>query len=100
MFDVIAALLGLIVASPVMVVVAAVVKTTSKGPVFHRAARVGRNGVQIIVLKFRTMTVKADDGTGITHADDPRIAGVGKVLRRFKIDELPQLINVVRGGGR
>lgn len=95
-FDMLAATMGLIVSSPILLVVAVLVKISSRGPVFHRAVRVGRDGASFTVLKFRTMRV-GGQGLGITVAGDPRVTTVGRWLRRFKIDELPQLLNVLRG---
>ncbi|GAB2467845.1 sugar transferase [Xylanimonas ulmi] len=95
---------------PVLVVTAVAVKATSKGPVFFRQDRVGRGGRTFRMLKFRTMVVGAermvaqvaadgDDGAGVLfkRRDDPRVTPVGRVLRRYSIDELPQLFNVLSG---
>jgi lipopolysaccharide/colanic/teichoic acid biosynthesis glycosyltransferase len=97
-FDVALAALGLIVLAPILVIIGAWIKATSPGPVFHRARRVGRNGVLFNLYKFRSMVADADRmGAGITASDDPRITRAGRFLRRSKLDELPQLINVVKG---
>ena len=97
-FDLVAAGAGLLVLSPLFAVLALVVKITSPGPVFYRAVRVGRHGENFRALKFRSMVAGADRvGPGITRAGDPRITPVGGFLRRTKLDELPQLINVVKG---
>ena len=85
----------LVLTSPLWVVVAAAIRLTSSGPVLHRAARIGKDGVPFTILKFRTMRVA--EGPAITSAGDTRITPVGRLLRRLKIDELPQLINVIRG---
>jgi lipopolysaccharide/colanic/teichoic acid biosynthesis glycosyltransferase len=96
--DFVAATLGLIVLAPLFLVIAATIKLTSPGPVFHRAERVGRNGVPFTLFKFRSMRAGASTaGPGITRAGDDRITGVGRWLRRSKLDELPQLLNVFRG---
>ncbi|HEX7635398.1 MAG TPA: sugar transferase [Noviherbaspirillum sp.] len=95
-FDVFAALLGLIILSPVFAVVALLIKRDSPGPIFFRQERVGRHGVIFRILKFRTMRAYSEAGRQITVGDDARITSIGKVLRRFKIDELPQLLNVLR----
>lgn len=88
----------LAVATPVMLTVAALVKLTSKGPVIFKQRRYGLDGREIVVYKFRTMTV-AEDGAQVTQAsrDDVRVTPVGKILRRYSLDELPQLINVLQG---
>jgi sugar transferase (PEP-CTERM system associated) len=93
------AVLLLIVFSPVMLITAIVVKLTSPGPIFHRQQRVGLNGRVFTVYKFRSMYVDAEARTGPVWAkkDDPRITGPGKWIRRFRIDEFPQLFNVLRG---
>jgi lipopolysaccharide/colanic/teichoic acid biosynthesis glycosyltransferase len=90
---------ALVVASaPIQAVLAAAVRASSPGPVLHRARRVGRGGVPFEILKFRTMVVgAASAGPGITAGGDPRVTRVGRLLRRTKLDELPQLWNVVRG---
>lgn len=95
--DVLAALLGLLVLSPVFAVTALLIRLDSPGPVFFRQERVGRHGIIFRILKFRTMRVNSEAGRQITVGEDARITRIGKVLRRFKIDELPQLLNVLRG---
>jgi lipopolysaccharide/colanic/teichoic acid biosynthesis glycosyltransferase len=98
LFDLTAATAGLVVLSPVLLVLGLLVRFSSPGPVFYRANRVGRHGVPFKLLKFRTMVANADRlGPGVTGAADARITPVGRFLRRSKLDELPQLINVVRG---
>ncbi len=88
----------LVLCSPLFVLVAALVKVTSRGPVLYRAERVGQVGRTFRLLKFRSMRVGADlGGPGITRAGDPRVTPVGRLLRRLKLDELPQLVNVLRG---
>lgn len=97
-FDVAASAIGLIVLSPILLLLALLIKLTSPGPVFHRATRVGRYGKPFRLYKFRSMVVNAAYiGPAITVADDPRVTHVGRLLRRTKLDELPQLINVLRG---
>lgn len=99
-FDVVAALLGLLLLAPVFLVVAVAIKLESPGPVFFRQVRVGRHGVPFRIFKFRTMAAapaQAAAGPELTVAGDARITRVGAVLRRYKIDELAQLIDVVRG---
>lgn len=96
--DVLASLLGLIVLSPVLAAVAIAVKLSSPGPVLYRAKRVGRYGKIFTMYKFRTMWVGADAGARITAGDeDERITPVGRKLRALKLDELPQLLNVLAG---
>jgi lipopolysaccharide/colanic/teichoic acid biosynthesis glycosyltransferase len=90
--------LGLVLASPLLLMTAVLVKVTSSGPVFYRHHRVGLNGLTFDVLKFRTMVRDADKaGPAITSATDGRITPVGRWLRRCKLDELPQLLNVLKG---
>jgi len=98
LFDFLSALIGLIVLSPLLLITSVVIKLTSPGPVFHRGERVGLNGKVFKLYKFRTMIVNAAKmGPGITAQNDPRITRVGQLLRATKIDELPQLINVLKG---
>jgi lipopolysaccharide/colanic/teichoic acid biosynthesis glycosyltransferase len=87
----------LVVTSPFLVLTAVAIKATSKGPVFYRGVRVGRDNRDFHMLKFRTMVAAADRGPSSTSADDARITSVGKFLRRFKLDELPQFVNVLFG---
>ena len=97
-FDLIVSLVALIVLSPLFVVIAVLVKLDSPGPAFYRAERIGRGGRPFRMYKFRTMVVGADRaGPAITCKDDPRITRLGRLLRRTKLDELPQLLNVLRG---
>ena len=88
----------LILVSPVLVVVALIVWRSSPGPLFYRQKRVGRDGKIFDIMKFRTMCVGADQyGPSVTSCDDSRITPVGRFLRNSKLDELPQLFNVVNG---
>ena len=88
---------GLAVAAPVLLVIAAAMRMSGDpGPLIHRARRVGEGGRPFTILKIRTMFVDAG-GSGITGRNDPRVTPVGRVLRRYRLDELPQLLNVVRG---
>lgn len=97
-FDLTAASLGLLALSPLLLVVAVAIAASSPGPVFFRQERIGRHGVPFRIFKFRTMRVDAEAvGGQLTVEGDPRITGVGRFLRASKLDELPQLINVVRG---
>lgn len=89
---------GLLVVSPVLVVLSVLIKLEDGGLVFYRGVRVGRYGKQFRVFKLRTMAVNAEQiGGPSTADDDPRITRVGKFIREFKLDELPQLINVLTG---
>jgi lipopolysaccharide/colanic/teichoic acid biosynthesis glycosyltransferase len=97
-FDLGLAALGVLVLSPLFLVLAVLVKREDGGPVFHRAERVGRGGRPFRLWKFRTMVVGAENvGGPLTIGADPRVTRIGRTLRRFKLDELPQLINVVVG---
>ena len=98
MFDLMGAVIGLALLSPLFIAVAIAIKLDSRGPVFFRQTRVGRIGVLFQIFKFRTMrTAQHSDALGITTADDARITRIGSFLRNYKIDELAQLLNVVRG---
>jgi len=98
LFDILMAGSGLIVVSPLFVFVAIAIKINSPGPVFYRAKRVGKDGDLFRLFKFRSMKAGADKkGPGITVSGDNRITSVGRILRRTKIDELPQLLNVLWG---
>lgn len=98
LFDLYLALILLILFSPVTLAVALVVRVTSKGPILYRQWRVGRDRREFQLLKFRTMThAPNQQGPSITRAKDPRITRVGRVLRKWKLDELPQLFNVIQG---
>jgi len=97
LFDVGAAAAALILLGPLMLVVAVAIRASSPGPVLFRARRVGRHGKPFAMLKFRTMAVASDLGSAITGTHDPRVFPLGRSLRRSKIDELPQLFNVLAG---
>jgi len=92
-------MLALAVASPIMALVALAVRLDSKGPVLYRQTRVGLGGRCFEVLKFRSMSVNAESGNGAQWAqqNDPRVTRVGRSLRKYRLDEFPQLINVIRG---
>jgi exopolysaccharide biosynthesis polyprenyl glycosylphosphotransferase len=98
-FDVVAASLLSVVALPLMLLVALAVRLTSRGPVIYRQTRVGRAGVPFTIYKFRTMYQEAETGTGpvLAQKDDPRVTPLGRILRASRLDELPQLWNVLRG---
>lgn len=95
--DVLLSLVALVVLSPVLLAIALVVRATSPGPTLYRGLRTGRGDTRFYILKFRSMVVNADKGAGTTSRNDPRITPVGRILRSYKLDELPQLINVFRG---
>lgn len=98
LFDIVASGLGLIVLSPLFVVLAIWIKCDSKGPVFYRQVRVGRGNKDFRIFKFRSMRVGADKGSLVTiGGHDPRVTRSGYFIRKFKFDELPQLINVLVG---
>ncbi|MGA9800298.1 MAG: sugar transferase [Terriglobales bacterium] len=89
---------GLTVVLPLMAVIAVAVRLTSSGPVLFRQRRVGREGKLFEILKFRTMVHRPQgDGPGVTRKGDARVTAMGRILRRVKLDELPQLFNVLRG---
>ena len=96
--DVVAAAGGLTLLSPLFVLVVVAIKLDSPGPAFYRAQRVGKDGKLFRLFKFRSMVADAHTrGPGITAAGDSRVTRVGRLLRRTKIDELPQLVNVLLG---
>ena len=98
LFDIIASGLGLLVLSPLFLILAVWIKLDSEGPVFYRQVRVGRNNRDFRIFKFRSMRVGSDKGSLVTIGGrDPRITRSGYFIRKFKLDELPQLINVFVG---
>lgn len=100
LFDILASFVALIVLSPILVFFAIWIKIDSKGPVFFKQERLGYKGQVFTINKFRTMIVNAEntgDGIFVKSGDDPRITKLGKFMRKFSIDELPQLINVLVG---
>ena len=97
-FDVSASLLFLPILMLVFLVVAILIKIDSSGPIFYRGIRAGKNGKTFNILKFRSMVPDAERiGSGTTALNDFRITRFGKVIRNFKLDELPQILNVIRG---
>ena len=97
-FDLFFTVPGLIILLPFFIIIAIWVKVDSNGPIFYRQERVGRYGNLFQMYKFRSMVVDADKiGRAITVGEDSRITRAGQVLRRYKLDELPQLINVLKG---
>ena len=96
--DVVIASIGIVLTLPLQALIAVVVRTTSHGPAIHRGTRIGRDGQPFDILKFRSMRVGAAAmGPAVTTSGDQRITGVGRWLRRTKLDELPQLLNVLIG---
>lgn len=108
-FDFIAAICGVIILSPVMLVIAILIKAEDHGPVFYKQVRVGKNGKKFKMYKFRSMFVNADkmlaklkeqndvEGPMFKMKDDPRITKVGHFIRKHSLDELPQFLNVIKG---
>ena len=100
---------ALVAGMPLLIVVAALVKLTSRGPVFYRQQRDGQGGRKFWIYKFRTMVVNADelkaqlqaineqDGPAFKLKNDPRVTAIGRILRRTCVDEIPQLFNVLKG---
>jgi exopolysaccharide biosynthesis polyprenyl glycosylphosphotransferase len=97
--DVIVSSLGLVILSPVFLLVAVLIKLTSRGPVFYRQERMGLDGRRFRMIKFRTMVCDAEEESGpvMSRAGDPRTTKVGRLLRKLSLDEFPQLINVLKG---
>lgn len=98
-FDIIASLIGLIVLSPIFIIIALLVRCSSKGDIIYSQERIGLYGVPFRIYKFRTMIAhaEADGMPQVTHDNDPRITRVGHWLRKYRLDELPQLWNILRG---
>jgi len=97
-FDLLISGAGLLILIPLFALIAAGIKLDSSGPVFYRALRVGRDGAPFRMFKFRTMVTGADrSGPGITVSGDARVTDFGRFLRSARLDELPQLLNVLRG---
>lgn len=97
-FDIVCSLVLIIILSPVILIISVWIKTDSKGPVFYRQERITQYGKKFKIFKFRTMVVDADkSGTLVTTKNDSRITKVGKKIRKYRIDELPQLFNVLLG---
>ena len=96
-FDIILSLFGLIILLPFMLIIAIFIKLDSKGPVFFKQVRVTKNGREFKIFKYRTMRVGSDKYSQITVGKDNRITKVGAFLRKYKLDEIPQLINVLIG---
>lgn len=97
-FDFFTSLFGLAISLPLTLLLALMIKIDSKGPVFYRGIRIGKGGKEFKMFKFRTMVINADRlGGPSTASDDPRLTKIGNFLKRFQLDEIPQLINVFLG---
>ena len=96
-FDIIFSLLGLTLLLPFMLIIAILIKIDSKGPIFFKQVRVTKNGREFKIFKYRTMKIGSDKYSQITVGKDSRITKVGDFLRKYKLDEIPQLINVLIG---
>jgi lipopolysaccharide/colanic/teichoic acid biosynthesis glycosyltransferase len=97
-FDIISSITGLTIASPLILLISILIKKEDPGPVFYRGKRVGKKGKIFRIFKFRTMVQNADKiGGPSTAGDDPRLTKTGKFLRKYNLDEIPQLINVFKG---
>ncbi|MCK5044592.1 sugar transferase [Candidatus Parcubacteria bacterium] len=98
LFDIIFSFLGLVAIAPLLITTAILIKLDSPGPVFYRGARVGKKGKQFRIFKFRTMVPNAEKlGGPSTAGDDPRLTKMAPFFKKYQLDELPQLINVLKG---
>jgi len=98
LFDIVFSFLGLILVSPLLLLLTILIKKESPGPAFYRGERVGKNGKKFRIFKFRSMVANAENlGGPSTAGDDPRLTKIGNFLKKYQLDELPQLINVLRG---
>jgi undecaprenyl phosphate N,N'-diacetylbacillosamine 1-phosphate transferase len=102
LLDAVVSAVALVVLTPLLLVVSLLVRITSSGPVLFRQGRLGRRGVPFTIYKFRTMVpdspdIRNDDGSAFSGENDPRVTRVGRVLRKTSFDELPQLLNVLKG---
>lgn len=96
--DIVASSIGLVITALLFLVISILIKRKSPGPVFYRGTRIGKNGKPFRIFKFRTMVDNAEKfGGPSTAGDDPRLLKIGKFLKQYQLDELPQLINVLRG---
>ena len=98
LFDIIFSFLGLVLVLPLLLIISVLIKRESPGPVFYRGERVGKDRKPFRIFKFRTMVIDAEKlGGSSTAADDPRLLKIGNFLKKYQLDELPQLINVLKG---
>ena len=95
--DILFSAVGLVILSPLLLYIAIRIKIDTTGNIFYKQKRVGKNGVEFYLYKFRTMLSFSDDKGLLTYGNDKRITGFGQFLRKYKLDELPQLANVIRG---
>lgn len=97
-FDILFSVTGLLILSPLLLILSILIKADSRGPVFYKQKRVGKGGLDFVLLKFRSMYIDSDQRGSITIGNrDPRITRSGYFIRKYKLDELPQLINVLSG---
>jgi lipopolysaccharide/colanic/teichoic acid biosynthesis glycosyltransferase len=96
-FDYVMAICGVIFLAPLLVIVAILIKLTSKGNVFYTQGRIGRYGKTFTIIKFRSMTVDHGDSNTVTVGGDMRITKFGAFMRKYKLDELPELLNILKG---
>ena len=109
LFDIVAAACGIVILSPLMIIIAVLIKAEDHGPIFYKQVRVGKNGKTFKMYKFRSMFVNADkvldklkeqndvDGPMFKMKDDPRVTKIGHFIRKHSLDELPQFLNVLKG---
>ncbi len=98
LLDINVSIFGLVMLFPLLLGILILIKLEDKGPIFYRGLRVGWKGIPFKIFKFRTMVIDAEKLGGVSTADDdPRITKIGKFLRKYKLDELPQLLNVLKG---
>ena len=98
LFDIVVSCIALICLLPLFLIIGIAIKINSRGPIFYRGKRIGIHGTTFRMYKFRSMVIDADKtGPSVTYQNDPRITKVGRFLRNTKLDELPQLINVLKG---
>ena len=97
MFDYFFAVVGLFVCLPLLLIICILIKLTSKGSVFYTQERIGRNGSVFTIIKFRSMTTEHGNNNTITIDGDSRITSLGRFLRKYKLDELPELLNIIKG---
>ena len=97
-FDIIVSLVALILLSPIFFIITVIIKTTSSGSIFYRGTRAGKNNINFKIFKFRTMVKDAENiGGPSTALNDFRLTKIGRFLRKYKLDELPQFINIIKG---